>query len=65
MAVCHTIGYNYLFFVVIFSDKLYQVVLELSKSNKYFIGEFFRVSFIKNALTCRSKTNFMPLKAQE
>lgn len=49
----------------VFSDKLYQIVLPLSKSNNHFIRKFLWASFIKNVLTSRYKTNFMPLKAQE
>lgn len=51
--------------IVVFSDKLYQIVLALSKSNKHFIRNFLRAFFRKNVLTSRNETNFMPLKAQE
>lgn len=50
---------------VAFSDKLYRTVMALSKSNNYFIREFLWAFFIKNVLTSRNKTDFMPLKAQE
>lgn len=47
------------------SDKLYQIILALSKSNNYSRRELLRAAFIKNLLISRNKTNFMPLKAQE
>lgn len=47
------------------SDKLYQIILASSKSNASSLREFLGPAFTKNLLTCRNKTNFMPLKAQE
>lgn len=52
--------------LVVFSDKLYQIFLESYKSNNHFIRKIpWAVFFLKNMLTSRNKTNFMPLRAQE